>query len=277
MYVARVTFGLPDATSDAAFAAAEWIDPWLGATYHNGQLLGSICPVYREGAMLHYTVLIPEADALDMRHANQWVDKSIVTLRDHGIGAPIVTLLGEDMESGTSCHCLARGSLVLYTSYEMVGSPLQCGDCFGAVPLYTIPPLENGEYYEIKSWETDYQACDTLQMNCATGERFGLREMSRLDSSITRRGRGLCQQIETNTGIPVYYYLFRYYGRSLRQEQARRCPACGGEWLLAEPLYGQFDFCCEPCRLLSNIAYRVLGSLPHPASGTQGEQQKHHG
>ena len=212
-------------------------------------------PVYREGDSLHYTLLLPEVDALDERNSNVWVRKSIAVAGEAGIVGPVVAILGEDPETVAPCRCTGRTSLILYTNYRMVGSPLQCGDCFEMVPLYRIPPTyDDSEYYNVKSWETDYQACDALQMGCKTGERFGLREMASPDSSLTKRGRELCEQINQSTGVPTYYYLFRYHGRSLAKERGRRCPLCGGEWLLAEPLFDRFDFRCDTCRLLSTIA-----------------------
>ncbi|MBC8135173.1 MAG: DUF2310 family Zn-ribbon-containing protein [Fibrella sp.] len=90
-------------------------------------------------------------------------------------------------------------------------------------------------------------------MGCKTGERFGLGEMSSPDSSLTKRGRELCEQITHRTNTPTYY-LFRHHGRSQKRERERRCPICNGDWLLPEPLFERFDFRCDDCRLLSNIA-----------------------
>lgn len=255
MWVARATFQLPDTTPETVDTACELLEDWTSSARQNGQLLGNVYPVYREGNSLHYTLLVPEADSLDERYNNIWVRKAFTNAAEEGITGPSFTLLGTDAETVPSCHCLKRSSLILYTNYRMIGSPLQCGDCFESIPLYQIPPTyDDSEYYNLKSWETDYQACDTLQMGCETGERFALREMSSPISSLTKRGRELCEQITQSTNTPTYYYLFRYHGRSLAKERERRCPACNGEWLLPEPLFDRFDFRCDNCRLLSTIA-----------------------
>lgn len=63
--------------------------------------------------------------------------------------------------------------------------------------------------------------------------------------------------ISVSTGRPVYYYLYRHAGASERAERVRRCPSCGGDWLLAAPLHAIFDFRCDRCRLLSNVAFQI--------------------
>jgi predicted nucleic acid-binding Zn ribbon protein len=57
--------------------------------------------------------------------------------------------------------------------------------------------------------------------------------------------------------LPVYYYLSKHFGRSDRAERRRKCPSCGKAWLRKEPLHRIFDFQCQRCRLLSNVAFDV--------------------
>jgi predicted nucleic acid-binding Zn ribbon protein len=93
-------------------------------------------------------------------------------------------------------------------------------------------------------------------MGCATLERAALRELSRHDSSLSRRGRAITEKITHATTIPTYTYLYRGSGLSRAQELRRRCPSCGDAWALAEP-WRRFDFRCDRCRLVSNIAWNV--------------------
>ena len=93
------------------------------------------------------------------------------------------------------------------------------------------------------SWQSDYQACDTLQMNCSTLEHPGLAEMSGLRSSLTQRGRKICDQIAESTGRPTYYYLFRYSGRKDRREKRLNCPSCHRGWRLV--LQGWIHWTCS--------------------------------
>ena len=115
------------------------------------------------------------------------------------------------------------------------------------------PALHDG----IKFWRADYQSCDTLQMGCTVGEKFGERELFRHDSSLSAQGIAICNTIAKETGIATFYYLLRSKGRNLTNEKKRKCPSCGGDWLLEEPLHDLFDFKCDRCRLLSNIAFSV--------------------
>lgn len=80
--------------------------------------------------------------------------------------------------------------------------------------------------------------------------------MASPDSQLSTIGRALAAKIETLTGVPTYYYLFRYNGRSLAAEKATKCIVCGGDWVL-EKRWGDFDFRCDGCRLVSNIAFDV--------------------
>jgi Zn-ribbon putative nucleic-acid-binding protein DUF2310 len=57
--------------------------------------------------------------------------------------------------------------------------------------------------------------------------------------------------------VPVYYYLSKHFGRSDRAERKRKCPSCGKAWLRKEPLHRIFDFHCQRCRPLSNVAFDV--------------------
>jgi predicted nucleic acid-binding Zn ribbon protein len=156
------------------------------------------------------------------------------------------------------CACAGCTHFILFTTYAGFEPSIICGDCFHPIPLYRIPyevslPQKSGLHDRINTWQGNYKACDQLNMNCTVGEAFALRQMGRLDSPLSAQGIGICRDIERLTGVPTYYYLHRYRGRSAKFERARRCPGCGGEWLLVHPPH-IFGFKCDPCRLLSNIA-----------------------
>lgn len=257
MFVTEITVRL------AAGADPDEINSFLSTLRQNGQVLSREFLSTESQGTLKTFVLIPESDALSTSHDNKWAKQARVSLAEKGLTRFRVKVLGKDPTSLETDGCASPNEYILFTDYLFtdyltVESPLRCGGCFGPVPLYrlhpTYPVPDDGEYYSIKVWEADYQACDTLQMNCRTGERFGIREMSEAYSSLSRRGRGLCADIEKGTGKPVYYYLFRYVSRTTREkEEARRCPVCGGAWLLEEPWH-IFDFKCETCRLVSTLS-----------------------
>ncbi|MCB1783562.1 MAG: DUF2310 family Zn-ribbon-containing protein [Alphaproteobacteria bacterium] len=55
----------------------------------------------------------------------------------------------------------------------------------------------------------------------------------------------------------TYYYILKSSAKSYDAELLRNCPGCGGDWHQEQPLHDIFDFMCERCGLLSNIAFNV--------------------
>jgi len=255
MYIAHVDFPLQRQSVDKVVDAAMGL---LGTWHKNGQVVGDSWPAVTESKKLRFVVSIPEADSLDPRHANEWVARAHDDLIEAGLGRPEIAVLGPDPASSQPCDCGNRSSLILFTHYMSLEPPLWCGDCFAPVPLYQIPSISGGEYLDILQWEADYKACDTLQMHCTTGERFGERQLGSHDSSLSSNGLAICEAISKSTGLPTYYYLLKIRGRSKKQELARKCPSCGEAWLLTEPLHDLFEFKCDRCFLLSNLACNVF-------------------
>ena len=73
-----------------------------------------------------------------------------------------------------------------------------------------------------------------------------------------KHGRYLAQEIEKETGIPTYYYLYRVGGQSLESEKSRCCPSCGANWMLKDPIFDTLHFKCDTCRLVSNLSWNFL-------------------
>jgi predicted nucleic acid-binding Zn ribbon protein len=228
----------------------------LAALYKNGQILPDYFLAENKQGYCAF-VQLPEENSLQQAHNRKYVRQSYAQLNEAGVAPPIIKILGRTPQI-LACACRKPASYILYTHFLDITSCLCCGDCFKFIPLYRIPPTcDDNEYYDLLQWQADYQACDTLQMHCATGERFGTRELSEVNSSLSQRGRKICQKIEQLTQTPTYYYLYRSNsGRNLAAEQSRKCPACGKAWALAEPFHF-FDFRCDPCRLLSNISWNL--------------------
>jgi len=255
MIIAELRF-LANADSSAS-AAEEAIFLLLGALRMNGQILGKEFPLAKTSDGYLTQVMLPAADALDRSHWNTYVAQRMEDLHKADLAAPSVTYVGPEPTACEPCRCEIRTALVLFTTYVCLESPLRCLQCFLPIPLYEMPPTRSEEYSDIISWQSNYQACDTLQMNCSVGERFGTRQLSTFDSALTKEGREICARIDANRGQPAYYYLCRGSGRSVEAETARRCPSCGARWLRAEALHGKFDFQCDKCHLLSNVAWSV--------------------
>ncbi len=256
MYAAQLTFRVPDGVELETVSSLIW--SLTAAWLQNGQIYGCDTPLVRVDRTFHRQVMLPEFGALDSSHANTYVKQAVERLLAAGIPEPELTIIGEDEDASTRpCACIEQKTFILYTTFLDIESPLRCGACRRPVPLYRIPPVDGSGFYSLLSWQSDYHACDRLQIGCETLERAALREMGQVDSSLSKRGRSLCDLITENTGVPTYYFLYRWYGRSLKQERARKCPSCGGAWLLDEPWHGIFDFRCDRCRLVSNISDQV--------------------
>lgn len=220
----------------------------------NGQICGREWPVVAEADGFSTVVLSPEAGAFEAGVNSRYATAAIVRAEEVGLQLAYEAL-GEDAESGLVCLCLNPGGYALFTSYVSLESPVRCMDCFHPVPLYRLKPMASEEFYELISWESNYQSCDRLQMDCTVLERAATREISSIDSNLTKLGRAHCATLAASSGRPFYYYLYRGHGRSHRTELKRRCPQCKGEWHLANSLHSLFDFKCDRCHLLSNIAF----------------------
>lgn len=255
MYTISLNFGVMN-TFDVE-NQMDVINSLLGAWRMNGQILGKQFPTAKNETGYIVFVNTPESDSISDKYQNKYVKKYEDKLESVGLSKPDISVVGNEPDSLESCICSKSEFYILFTTYVTLATPLRCGHCFNIVPLYKIPTTDNDEYYNIICWQSDYNSCDSLQMNCSVGERFANSQMSNLDSSLTRMGLEVCESIASKTNIPVYYYLYKGCGKSHRNENSRKCPKCSGEWFLNESLHGVFDFKCNECKLLSNIAWDV--------------------
>lgn len=252
MFVAQITFEpLDGETTEAQYNE---INKFLGALRMDGRVLGKELLLIKNDNNYNSIVPIPAQDAFKQLTENKFLEKDLNKFAELGLKEPSFQVLGEDNSENLACECKNSAAFILFTNYILIQSPLRCADCFMPVPLYRIPRFKSNEYYEIISWQSDYKSCDSLQMNCKTGEKFALREMLQLDSSLTKQGLEICAEIKKLTGKDCYYYLYKYYGKSDKKERERKCPVCNGEWLLKESWHDLFDFKCDKDYLLSNIA-----------------------
>jgi predicted nucleic acid-binding Zn ribbon protein len=238
--------------------ALDKVQGYLAALIHNGQIACDHTPMANVKGGYLVVASLPEAGALGERFGNKWVRRAIRELAAVGVAGPVVTQLGFDPESRVPCPCRKRPSLILFTTFMHIGSPVRCGACFGPVPLYKLPATsDGGNYQDLLSWQDTYQAFDWLFIGTGPGERFAHDQLARYDSPLSKDGRELARKLEKKLRIPVSYYLSKHFGRSDEAERKRKCPSCGKSWLRREPLHGVFDFECRRCRLLSNVAFDV--------------------
>ena len=254
MYSASIDFEIHGKITEAGVDAVLWL---LSIWFKNGQLSHDVFPLVQIDQMLRAYVQIPAKDSLSKKYSNKFLSLALKRLGTEDIGTPSIRVLGFDPASVRPCKCKQRTSHILFTTYLSQESPLRCGDCFGPIPLYLIPHTSGDEHWDVMQWAFNYAACDTLQMGCTVGEKFGERELLDVESNLSAQGRAVCASIAITTGLPTYYFLSKCRARSLVSEKRRMYPVCGDAWVLEKPWHNKFDFKCDACLLLSNFAYSV--------------------
>ena len=257
MYVVELQFECFDNTTITA--VEKGINGLMDALRFNGQVLGREFPIVMGDGEFYVRVVCPEQDSLHPKNHSDFVKVCFKRLSDAFLLAPKMRLLGQDLNSEESAEITPPSWQVLYTTYVHTCSPLRSGDTLLPIPLYRNPPTLNGDHKSVIKWQTEWQACDEVQMGGGCrAEHATLRELSDVSSDLFRRGWDLRGRIEFMTHIPTYYYLYKVGGKNLVEEKARKCPKCEGEWLLDEPLHDIFHFKCDDCRLVSNISWDHL-------------------
>lgn len=156
--------------------------------------------------------------------------------------------------------------LVLKAPHSGIGSPLRRGDTGAGIPLCRVP-IEPKQREEIAFWQKGFDDLDSVWINSGALERAAWRELADVRREPAREGMESCRAIEAALGIPVYYFLPRYYGRREGVDPDLRCPGCGGEWL-AEGSCPKLSihYLCKRCRLASeravekNAAWAAIGA-----------------
>ncbi|MGL4476360.1 MAG: Zn-ribbon-containing protein [Shewanella sp.] len=254
MFVVELRF---ECFADTSFTAVEQaINGLLEAYRANGQVLGREFAIAFNDGEFKVRLLLPEEDSLHYSFNSPWVKQALSHLTEAKILAPRTKLIGQDINSEETSTQTPSWQL-LYTSYVHMCSPLRSGDDLRPIPLYRIPATFNGDHKRMIRWQTEWQACDELQMAAATAAEFAaLKEITTVDSDLFRRGWDLRGRVEFLTKIPTYYYVYRVGGSDKQSERERPCPRCGNpDWALSEPLLDMFHFRCDDCRIVSNLSW----------------------
>lgn len=256
MYVAELSFRKTrrrPAKADPVYA----IEILIGSLLKNGQVLEPNTGPAETRVGFSTYVLLPETRALHRPFNDRWVNEALQALRKNGLERPRARIVGQVPGGASTDLCMRPRWRVLYTTFIQIESPVRCGDCFAPVPLYRLPERGTFSREHVLFWARAWQACDRLQMGCRVEERSTTRQISDPGSELSAWGRDLCRAISRLTRIPTYLYLYRGEAKNWSREKQRLCPVCGGPWLLEEDLHDLFDFKCDRCRLVSNIAWNA--------------------
>ena len=254
MIVTKLSFECFDNTTLSLVEPA--INDLLDALRDNGQILGREFPIVLGDGVFTARVVCPEKNSLLPRFNSVQVNAKLQQLAEAYLLSPKYKILGRDINSEQSAENVTPSWQVLYTTYVHTCSPLRCGDTLMPIPLYHLPPTYNGSHKAIIKWQTEWQACDEIQMAGSLNAEFAaLDEIQQVDSRLFQKGLALRKRIEEQTSVPTYYYQYRVGGESLESESARRCPLCQADWQLETPLHDLFHFKCDNCRLVSNLSW----------------------
>ena len=139
----------------------------------NGQTQGKIESQYIKDNKIISLPFTLEDQSLNKKYNNFYVDRQSKKLEELCKSELKFKTLGKTSASYQKpCTCKKPEFYILITNYLSILSPLTCGTCNQAVPLYFIPKYQDHGYIPILSWETNYNSCDSLQMNNREYERY---------------------------------------------------------------------------------------------------------
>lgn len=253
MLLAELTFRV---MQDTDFSRAEQaIRHYIEALIFNGQTLGREVPTAFVQDRFCSRVVIPDTDALDNNNHSPRGLIAMQQLVNAGLAYPELSIIGQDLMSNHTDPCPDSPFYILFTSFADTCSPLRCGEHFAPVPLYHVK-TEHADHEALIRWQLQYQALDEIQMQQQRVlHKTAENSLQQLNSKLNRQGRQFASQAEQQLQRPVFYYLYSGSSQNCNAEADRCCPSCGQAWKRATPLHQLFDFQCQPCRLVSNIAW----------------------
>ncbi len=255
MWVAELRFRIIADTSYTDAEAA--IRCYLESLIFQGQILGREFPTYLAQDEFVSRVILPATDALHSQHHSKRGLQALQALGTAGIAYPKQEVLGEDLMSNHTDPCSDSETYILYCRFGHSNSVLYCGEHFAPVPLYRADATSEQDHEDLIRWQLQYQALDEIQMQeKRVLDKTAERSLQSLHSTLNQQGRRFAGQLEKSLQKPVYYALYSGSSLDCSLEINKCCPGCGNSWTLAEPLHELFDFQCDPCRLLSNIAWQ---------------------
>ncbi|MBU1310593.1 MAG: Zn-ribbon-containing protein [Gammaproteobacteria bacterium] len=253
MYLAELTFKIiADTSLDRAEAA---IRNYVEALIFNGQSLGREFPTAWQQHSFVCRLVLPAENALQQSCHSPRGLQAQQQLAAAGLAYPQVRILGMDLMSQHSDPCQQSEFYILYSRFSDTCSPLRCGADLAPVPLYQLRTADP-DHEALLRWQLQYQALDEIQMQQSRVlHKTAERSMQQLHSELNRQGRRLARRLAADNNIAVYYALYSGSSSDCTADTNKSCPGCGGNWRLAEPLLQLFDFKCDSCFLVSNIAW----------------------
>jgi predicted nucleic acid-binding Zn ribbon protein len=255
--VAHVTFGVRSKNAEEQSDLAE---SYLASLLHAGQLCGEYFLTWTKGR-LNAHVLLAGPGAFELRHHSIWGKKELNKVADAFGSKPTWRILDDDA-GRRPWTWKGAPFLYLFTHAFDWASPVCRGDGKAQIPVFFLP-ISFEQKEDLYSWQRSYYHHDHIWLGSGALEVGAYRELAGPNSELAQQGRKLCRELESSTGVPTFYYLMRYWGRP-KGEEKRRCPGCGARWSIKRATkkperFLEFDFRCEPCRLVSHLGVSTDG------------------
>lgn len=254
MLVAELHFRI---VADTSYAIAETaIRSYLECLIFQGQILGREFPTVLQQDIFISRIVIPASDALVGRHHSARGLQALEKLESAGLSYPKLQILGEDLMSNHTDPCSETSGYILYCRFGLMNSVLYCQEHFAPVPLYRLPQTDQQDHEALIRWQLQYQALDEIQMQeQRVLPHTAERSLQQWQSRLNQQGRRLAQQLSRQLSKPVFYALYSGSSTDCSLEPTKRCPSCHSDWRLDAPWHQLFDFKCQDCQLVSNIAW----------------------
>lgn len=256
MILANVIFGTRRGME--TYPLEEAAESYLVALARSGQLCGPYFLTWTKGR-LNAHVLLAAPTSFQLRHHTLSGKKELEKLITAFGKSPVWKVLDDEAQKRTSTW---KGAPFLYLFAHVWASPVCRGDGKKPIPVFRFP-LTTQHKSDLYCWQRDYNDHHQIWIGSGKLEIPAYRQLVDPESDLAADGRELCREIEATTGVPTYYYLMRYWGRS-KGEDRRPCPGCGEEWgarRITEPReeFWHFDFKCDACRLVSHLGVSTDG------------------
>lgn len=222
---------------------------FLASLLRNGNIGESWQIIERENGV-QVRVTTPTPDALERKNWSECAHRDWQKLETLFHRSARFVGIEIERQKQTWCDCESPSGRLLFTTFLDEGSPVQCLDCRRDVPLFRLPAeAASKERNYLRGWQAQYQALDQLWMACDVGERFSYRQLARPKSDFMRQTRQLAAQLETDSGVPTYWFLMNYH-----RKWGKKCPLCGRKWIWKDSSHEFLARRCEHCRLMSSDA-----------------------
>lgn len=253
MYLAELTYKV---IADTSFSRAEdAIRVFSESLIFNGNIIGREFPTAWRQDSFSSRLVIPAPDALQRNHLSTRALQAEQQLMAAGLAYPQLQVHGMDIMSQHSSNMPAE-TLVLFTTFSDNCSPLRNLADLAPLPLYLLQPANGFDHENLIRWQIQFQALDEVQhQQTRVLKMTAENSLQQYQSALNQQGRQLARNISRQNTLPVYYALYSGSSKNCAAETTKLCPGCGGNWRLEKPLLAMFDFKCDNCKLLSNIAW----------------------